>query len=107
MEGKPPAHRGEPQRLSVRMGKADKEKERFGEMAGSCIFDSLTARSWKSTRKNNGNNELHFIIERPSFPWGGVKHHVKVIPPLEFLLFVSRCKRGGCLFTRQIRTRKA
>ena len=80
MEGKPPAHRGEPQRLSVRMGKADKEKGRFGEMAGSCIFDSLTARSWKSTRKNNGNSELHFIIERTPFPWGGVRgvtHGVK------------------------------
>ena len=73
MEGKPPAHRGEPQRLSVRMGKADKRRGRFGEMAGSCIFDSLTARSWKSTRKNNGNSELHFIIERTPFPWGGVK----------------------------------
>ena len=32
---------------------------------------------------------------------------VKVTPPLEFLLFVSGCKRGGCLLPWQIQTRKA
>lgn len=38
---------------------------------------------------------------------GGVKPHVKVTQPSEFLLFVLRCERGGCLSSRQLQTRKA
>ena len=56
---------GEQGALPARMGKADRRRERFREMAGSCVSVSLAARSWKSTRKKNNAEIWRAVLCRP------------------------------------------